>query len=107
MNLDSTFSDQLNRKWRKIVAGVQMTREGYEELGEVKLDSCDFATSLDSTYTCSKKLKGKLNPIIVDYRNQQLVNRIIQSKSDKIAVVYGEIHIKGLKELLKEKSGPA
>jgi len=142
MGVDSITADNTNRKWRKIVGGEQMTREGYEELNEVfknkmvqpenedlgidstdlnaditmidlvshfeeyyeevNLDSCDFATPLDSNYTCNKKLKGKLKPIILDYRNEQLVEKVIASPSDKIVVLYGAMHIKGMKKSLKQ-----
>ena len=137
------MADTTERKWRKIVGGVQMTREGYEELndvfkngvvqpqyvdlgidstdinaditmsqlvngfegyyGRVMLDSCDFATPLDSAYSCNKKLKGKLKPTIVEYRNQELVKRIIDADQDSIVVLYGELHLKGMQKLLKKE----
>jgi len=142
MNLDSISVDNLMRKWRKIVGGEQLTREGYAELsevfkkgivqpeneelgmdstdinaditlldlvskfeeyyGEVKIDSCDYATHLDSTYTCSKKLKGNLMPIILDYRNTHLVEKVIDTELYHIVVLYGKVHIKGMKKLLTE-----
>jgi len=73
-----------------------------EYYGEVKIDSCDYATHHDSTYTCNKKLKGNLMPIIVDYRNEQLVEKVMESERENIVVLYGLIHIKGMKELLKK-----
>jgi len=74
-----------------------------EYYGEVKLDSCDYAIHLDSTYTCGKKLKGNLMPIIVDYRNKQLVEKVIVTELNCIVVLFGLVHIKGMKKLLKEK----
>ncbi len=74
-----------------------------EYYGEVKIDSCDYATHLDSTYTCGKKLKGNLMPIIVDYRNTQLVEKVIITELNSIVVLYGLVHIKGMKKLLNEK----
>ncbi len=76
-----------------------------EELyGEIKLDSCDYATPLDSTYTCSKGLKmKKLDPIYVDYRNAVVVEKIVNSELNKIVVIFGIAHKKGIKKLLKEK----
>ena len=59
---------------------------------------------LDSTYTCNKKLKGNLMPIIVDYRNEQLVEKVMDSERENIVVLYGLIHIKGMKDLLKKKA---
>jgi len=75
----------------------------YEEVyGEVLLDSCDFSTPYDSTYLCSKRLKNDLMPIILDYRNEKLAERIVQSDLNKIVVVYGKAHMKGVQELLDE-----
>ncbi len=143
MEEDSLTVDIANRKWRKIVGGEQMTREGYEDLsevfkggvvqpeyedlgldetdlnadvtlpglinsyeniyGEINLDSCDYATILDSAYSCSKALKGNLNPVIIDFRNEELVKTIIAADEKNIVVLYGKLHIKGLKKLLKEE----
>jgi len=41
-------------------------------------------------------------PIIVDYRNEQLVEKVMESERENIVVLYGLIHIKGMKELLKK-----
>jgi len=75
-----------------------------EYYGEIKLDSCDYATHLDSTYTCSKGIKmKKLDPIYVDYRNSVVVEKVIASNSDKIVILFGTAHRKGMKRLLDEK----
>jgi hypothetical protein len=68
----------------------------------ITLDSCDLATSLDSTYNCGKKPKGKLKPIILDYRNEKLTEKIIASHHNKIVILYGAAHINGLKKLLEQ-----
>jgi hypothetical protein len=71
--------------------------------GETKLDSCDFETTLDSAYNCSKGLKlKKLDPVYVDYRNKVVVEKIMNSEQEKIVVLFGAAHIKGMKKLLKE-----
>ncbi len=76
----------------------------YEDYyGKIHLDSCDLITSLDSTYACKKKLKGNLNPVILDYRNVQLVEKLVASEQKKIVVLYGARHIKGMKKLLKKE----
>jgi hypothetical protein len=76
-----------------------------EELyGEIKLDSCDFATALDSAYNCSKGFKlKKLEPVYVDYRNEVVVEKIMNSKQERIIVLFGSAHIKGMKKLLKNE----
>jgi len=40
--------------------------------------------------------------VILDYRNEELVKRIINTDSKKIVVLYGAAHIKGMKKLLKK-----
>lgn len=75
-----------------------------EVYGEIQLDSCDLATPFDSTYTCSKGMKMKeLKPIILDYRNSEVVKKIINSDLNKIVVLFGAAHIKGMKKLLKDE----
>jgi hypothetical protein len=72
--------------------------------GEIILDSCDYATHLDSTYTCSKGMKTKkLDPIYVDYRNQFVIDQVTNSEHDKIVILFGAAHRKGMKKLLKEQ----
>jgi hypothetical protein len=71
--------------------------------GKIILDSCDYTTHLDSTYTCSKGLKTKkLDPVYVDYRNKFVVEKVISSESDKIVILFGAAHRKGMKKLLQE-----
>ena len=77
----------------------------YEEYyGKIHLDSCDIETSLDSTYACKTKLKGKLTPIILDYRNVKLAEKIVNAEQKNIVILFGARHIKGLKKLLKENN---
>jgi len=74
----------------------------YEEIyGEIIIDSCDRSTSFDSTYNCTERTKNDFDPIIMDFRNEQLVERIINTEINKIVVVYGARHHKGIKKLLK------
>lgn len=76
----------------------------YEQIyGEVWLDSCDYSTPLDSTYHCSERVKQDLDPIIIEYRNQELSDRIIKTDLTKIVVVYGMNHIEGIKKILMKK----
>ena len=90
LNVDVSLVDLINK---------------FEELySEIKLDSCDYATHLDSSYSCSKGLKmKKLEPVYVDYRNTAVVEKIIKSDFNKMVVLYGAAHIKGMKKLLKEE----
>ena len=86
------------------VSLVDLINKFKELYGEIKLDSCDYTTRLDSSYNCYKGLKmKKLEPVYVDYRNTVVVEKIIQSDFNKILVLYGAAHIKGMKKLLKER----
>lgn len=75
--------------------------------GFVQLSDCDMNTSLESTeYECEtigKELSKKFRTeIVLDYRNEHLANRIMNFDSDKVLVIYGANHFKGLwKELDK------
>ncbi len=74
----------------------------YERLyGKVILDSCDIHTPIDSAYSC-QRLHNKMKPVQVDYRNRQLAGMIKSSVHNKILVLYGAGHKKGLKKLLRK-----
>ncbi len=82
---------------------VNLINKIEEYYGEIKLDSCDYSTHLDSIYNCSSGYNDKkLDPIILDYRNSIVVEEIHKSDLKKIVVVFGVAHIKGIKKLLKE-----
>ena len=69
--------------------------------GTIKLDSCDLTTSLTGERYKCKKVKKRLMKIfereyIIDYRNKFLAESIINSKKNKVLVVYGDAHFYGL-----------
>lgn len=72
-----------------------------QDYGVVELTECDRNTSLNNKkYEC-KVLKKDLSKkfreeIILNYRNEYLANQIVNTKSDKILVIYGANHFKGL-----------
>ncbi len=74
--------------------------------GTVILDQCDQSTSIESDYTCAtinKKLKKDFKKnFILGYRNQNLAKQIAESNSDKLFVIYGARHFKGLVEELQQ-----
>jgi hypothetical protein len=76
-----------------------------KKYGLVVLDSCDISTPLAQKYKCSylKELSGKfIREIMIDLRNKHLAEQIRQSNDNKILVIYGKRHLKGLrKELAK------
>ena len=77
--------------------------EEYTRLyGEIKLTPCDYDTPVDSKEYLCEKIKNKMDPIIVDFRNEHLANEIHNSKNDKILILYGLLHEKGVKKLLRK-----
>lgn len=76
--------------------------------GEIKLEECDFETPINEEYKCefidSNNHKKLWKEIILDYRNHIVVNEISKEKNNKIAVIYGSNHIKGILELLKKQN---
>ena len=72
----------------------------------IQLDSCDFKFRLnDKKYNCAKVnkslLKDFMKNYVFDYRNKYLAKKIIQSKNNKVLVIYGKKHFKGLLNELK------
>jgi len=80
-----------------------------KETEKVELDSCDINTPLDQSYTSCNSIKEThpknyevfKDKFILDYRNQYLAKAIQDGTHDKIIVVYGKYHFKGLLKELK------
>lgn len=74
--------------------------------GEIKLNECDEKTDLGSNYNCeslNKKLRQDFREnYILGMRNINLANLINESESNKIFVIYGASHYKGLLKELKK-----
>ena len=93
-------ADYLTATWSD-VGLTELITEFEKKYSEIKLDSCDFKTDLKNRdYKC-KKAKRKLaknfkKEFISDYRDKHLANKIIESKKNKILVVYGAAHYYGL-----------
>ncbi|QNR25034.1 hypothetical protein [Croceimicrobium hydrocarbonivorans] len=72
--------------------------------GTIQLDSCDLDTDLESDYLCSASnadwQKDFRKNFILGLRNENLARHIDQSESEKIFVIYGASHFKGLKKEL-------
>lgn len=71
---------------------------------EVTLDSCDLATPLGTRYKCSpfrpEWRRTFTDDVVLDIRNKYLTQQILTSSDDKILVIYGKGHLKGLKKEL-------
>jgi len=71
----------------------------YEKLfGTIMLEQYDFEIALEEAY--KKKQMKHVDEVAIDFRNNQLASDIFHSKKNKILIIYGAIHRKGLfKEL--------
>ncbi len=79
----------------------------YELLnGEVILEDCDFTTDIDKMSTCEmeKRDKKKYDELILEFRNNIVVQEIINERNHKkIAVIYGKRHFIGIEKELLQK----
>ena len=82
---------------------IDVVEEYTKLFGEIALEQCDYDYPPEAIkgYPC-KKLKNNMDPIIVDFRNEYLANEIHHSKNDKIVILYGQNHVKGVQKLLKK-----
>jgi hypothetical protein len=82
---------------------VRQFVEQYEKMYEpVHLSNCDFETPLGSLLYPCEKLDNDLNPIVMDYRNEDVSGLIKSSRNKKILVLYGAWHIDGIMELIRK-----
>jgi Mg/Co/Ni transporter MgtE len=71
---------------------------------EIKLNNCDSINKLGDQYTCENIIdKQARDFIILDIRNQKIVNLINEYQSKKVAVIYGKNHLVGILEILKKQ----
>jgi hypothetical protein len=76
-----------------------------EKYGSIMLSDCDMQTPLDEKYACKNNgIANDIMPIILDYRNHYVAHLLDQSIDKKIVVVYGALHIKGIKKILKSNA---
>ncbi len=74
-----------------------------EKYGPIALTDCDFNTKPKDKYKCNGyKGSGDKNFITLDYRNEFIVNEIIKDAHNKIVIVYGARHFKGVLEGLQK-----
>lgn len=73
------------------------------EFGVIELDECDYKTKLEEVYKCTVWTRGVKDYVIKDVRNEEIVNKILSSNNNKIAVIYGKAHFEGVVKILQEK----
>ncbi|MGC4130027.1 MAG: hypothetical protein QM564_10860 [Bergeyella sp.] len=75
--------------------------------GEIKLTDCDFKTSIFEKYTkCreeNKVTKKQSNDVLINFRNEVVVQSIKESPYKKITIIYGKGHIDGIIKKLSEQ----
>ena len=129
------YSQMTNDIFKKMVEKIQLQDQpNYEDLGAiniikvdynfkqlisffetentiVKLDSCDLATPLGIEFKCSqlnKETRDKFDKeILLEKRNKQLADSILNSKHKKIVVVYGKKHLDGVQKLILNNNFPS
>lgn len=71
--------------------------------GRIVLDSCDLQTPINDEYHCSKlnDRDAKLD-VILNFRNNHIFDKILESTSKKIVVLYGARHFEGVFKLLHQ-----
>lgn len=75
-----------------------------EENGIILLDSCDFRTPLFEKYECSDG--DAYYKVIFTYREDALIKKLLNSKHDKIVLLFGKSHwIKSIYPDLVHKNG--
>ena len=88
LNADCNLKDYINQ---------------YESLyGLVDLSECDLEVPISQKYTCHPGLKNDLKPIMLDFRNRNVVDIVKTNKDKKIVLIYGALHIKPIIKLLKK-----
>lgn len=84
----------------------EMVDEFESRHGVIELTDCDYETEAKVKYECenedAKKNGRRLNDIIVDFRNEHVVDEILKGEHSKIAVIYGSAHMEGIQKLLEE-----
>lgn len=93
-NLDYSNSENLDLQYSEIISIFESNK------GNVVLSDCDRNTSLGQEYKCKKLSKDKINylknKIILEERNDLIINKLKKSNYPKIAIIYGEKHLDGI-----------
>jgi hypothetical protein len=94
-----------NKDVRADVTAVELVQEWEKQNGTILLDSLDMKTNFDTTYRREKFFKkSQRDKIIIQFRNQHLINTIKEKGNPKILILYGAGHRKDLeKKILNNK----
>lgn len=91
MNVDVTSNEMINFYENK-----------YDK---IQLDSCDFKTSITEKTFCKdyKLIKVFKKEVVIDFRNDHVLEEIRKTDHKKIAIIYGRKHLSGIKKGLLEQ----
>lgn len=90
---------------KRVDAYMDELIEKYElKYNTIVLSECDLKTPLKQKYTCGKiKNKEGHDFLVMNYRNNLIVNAIVESPNKKIVLMYGKKHLEGIVSVLKTK----
>ncbi len=69
---------------------------------EITLNDCDLNTDLNAKYQCKNNYARYRNSIIHEFRNPFLCQTILESKHQKLVIVYGKSHWMYIYPLLRD-----
>ena len=101
MNIDTTKAIRVD------ISPSTMINEFETKYQKIELDDCDLKTNLNSKiYDCAKieksEIKYFMDEIVIELRDKNLANKVQSHKSNKIVVVYGSIHLRGMRVELEK-----
>jgi hypothetical protein len=66
---------------------------------KIKLESCDFENSIYETPKCPLKITKEVkNDVMVNSRNNKVLNELSKESKSKIVIIYGKNHLDGIKK---------
>lgn len=102
LNLDTSEAYRADASMEELFAAYE------KQYGEIELSECDRITPLEAEYNCDwlnrKDRKAFRKEYIHAYRNQVLAETLLEVNSNKVAIIYGQAHLQGLREILEEEN---
>ncbi|WP_262150362.1 hypothetical protein [Chryseobacterium foetidum] len=98
--LDESNSENLD------VTGLNLVDYYERTYGEIRLNKCEMETPITAKDNCKGKIlkKKHRDDVILTFRNKIIASGVLNESHTKIALIYGEGHIKGIfAELDKNK----
>lgn len=96
--------DESNSK--KVDVTLKEMIDYYEsKYGEIKLEPCDFEKSFYEKPDCKNKPVGKkiTDDVYINFRNMNVIKTLLNDNHQKVAIIYGADHFRGIREELLKK----